>query len=212
MRVRDVMTPNPVTVESDALVMDARRIMKEKNLQRLPVVDHGKLVGIVTKRDLDEAAPPPTSSLNVYELHYALSKMKVKEIMKKDPVTLGPDTPFEDALKLGQEKKISTFLVVDQGKLIGITTQSDIVKVLTHVLGLNEEGTRMTIEGLTGKFGSLQKMVSILAQYDAAILSMMSFFREKEKDWMLMIRVKTQKPEPIVDDLKKAGYQVTFVR
>jgi acetoin utilization protein AcuB len=212
MRIRDVMTPDPITVHSDTLVLDARRIMKEKKIRRLPVVDRAKLVGIITEQDINEAVPPPTTSINVFDLQYALSRMKVKEIMKENPATLSADTPFEDALKIGQEKKISTFLVVEKGILVGITTESDIVKVLTHVLGLNEEGMRMTIEGLGGKLGDLQKIISILDQHGAVILSMMTFFREKKRDWMLVLRTRAQKPEPIVDAIKQAGYQVTYVR
>jgi acetoin utilization protein AcuB len=77
MRIRDVMTRNPVTVESETLVLDAERIMKENNIRRLPVVDKGKLVGIVTHHDLLAASPSPATSLSVYELNYLLAKMKV---------------------------------------------------------------------------------------------------------------------------------------
>ena len=118
MRTKDLMTKNPITVDSETLVLDAQRIMKENNIRRLPIVDKGKLVGIITQHDLLEAAPSPATSLSIHELNYLLSKMKVKEIMKKNPVTLTPDTPFEEALRIGQEKKIGSFPVVDNGKLV----------------------------------------------------------------------------------------------
>src|SRR3972149_11924288 len=98
MKIKDVMTKNPMTVGSDTLVLDAQKIMKENNIRRLPVVDKGKLVGIVTQHDLLEASPSPATSLGIHELNYLLAKMKVKEIMKKNPITLTPDTPFEEAL------------------------------------------------------------------------------------------------------------------
>src|SRR5208337_2271309 len=100
MRIKDVMTRNPVTADSETLVLDAQKIMKENNIRRLPIVDKGKLVGMVTKHDLLEASPSPATSLSVFELNYLLAKMKVKEIMKKNPVTITPDTPFEEALRL----------------------------------------------------------------------------------------------------------------
>src|SRR4030042_2520502 len=128
MRIRDVMTKNPVTVSSETLVIDAQKLMKEKDIRRLPVVDKDKLVGIVTKHDLLEASPSPATSLSIYELNYLLSKMKVKEIMKKNPVTFNPDTPFEEALRIGQERKIGSFPVVDTGKMVGIATESDIIR------------------------------------------------------------------------------------
>src|SRR4030042_1466232 len=167
MRIRDMMTKNPITVESDTLVLDAQKIMKENNIRRLPVVDKGKLKGIITKHDLLEASPSPATSLSIHELNYLLSKMKVKEIMKKDPVTLTPDMPFEEAL-------------------------------------------RITMEGLGGKLTDLEKIISIANQHQTIILSMISLPRSEKKDWMIVLRLKTKNPDPIVRDYKKAGFNVTY--
>jgi acetoin utilization protein AcuB len=210
MRIKDVMTRNPVTADSETLVLDAQKLMKENNIRRLPVVDKGKLVGIVTKHDLLEASPSPATSLSIFELNYLLAKMKVKEIMKKNPVTITPDTPFEEALRLGQEKKIGAFPVVENGKLVGITTESDIIRFVTRVLGIKEEGSRITIEGLGGKLGDLEKIVSVANQHHTVILSMMSLPRPEKKDWMIVLRLKTNDPDPLVKDFKKAGFNVTF--
>jgi acetoin utilization protein AcuB len=210
MRIRDMMTKNPVTVDSETLVMDAQKIMKENNVRRLPVVDKGKLLGIVTKHDILEASPSPATSLSVHELNYLLSKMKVKEIMKKNPVTLTPDTPFEEALKIGQEKKIGSFPVVENGKLVGIATESDIVRFLTRALGVREEGSRITIEGLGGKLSDLEKIISIVNQHNTIVLSMISLPKTEKKEWMIVLRLKTSSPDPIVKDFKKAGFNVTY--
>jgi len=210
MRIRDMMTKNPITVESDTLVLDAQKIMKENNIRRLPVVDKGKLKGIITKHDLLEASPSPATSLSIHELNYLLSKMKVKEIMKKDPVTLTPDMPFEEALRIGQEKKIGSFPVVENGKLVGIATESDIVRFLTRALGIREEGSRITIEGLGGKLTDLEKIISITNQHQTIILSMISLPRPQKKDWMIVLRLKTSNLDPIVKDFKKAGLNVTY--
>ena len=210
MRIRDMMTRNPVTVDSETLVMDARKIMKENNVRRLPVVDKGKLLGIVTKHDILEASPSPATSLSVHELNYLLSRMKVKEIMKKNPVTLTPDTPFEEALKIGQEKKIGSFPVVENGKLVGIATESDIVRFLTRALGVREEGSRITIEGLGGKLSDLEKIISIVNQHNTIVLSMISLPKTEKKEWMIVLRLKTSSPDPIVKDFKKAGFNVTY--
>jgi acetoin utilization protein AcuB len=210
MRIKDIMTKNPITVESDTLVLEAQKMMREHNIRRLPIVDKGKLTGIVTQHDLLAASPSPATSLSVYELNYLLSKMKVKDIMKKNPVTVGPDTPFEEALRIGQDKKIGSFPVVENGKLVGITTESDIVRVLTRALGIREEGSRVTIEGLGGKLGELQKIISIVDQHQTVILSMMTFPRPEKKDWMIVLRLKTTNPDPIVKDFKKGGFNVTY--
>jgi len=211
MRIRDVMTKNPITVESETLVLDAQKLMRENNIRRLPVVDKGKLVGIVTQHELLQASPSPATSLSIYELNYLLSKMKVKEIMKKNPVTLSPNTPFEEALRIGQEKRIGSFPVVDEkGKLVGITTESDIVRILTRVLGLREEGSRITVEGLGEELGELQKMIGIVDHHKTPILSMMTLPRPEKRDWLVVLRVMTKNPESIVKDLKRAGFNVTY--
>jgi acetoin utilization protein AcuB len=210
MRIRDMMTKNPITVDSETLVVDAQKIMKENNIRRLPVVDKGKLLGMVTKHDLLEASPSQATSLSVHELNYLLSKMKVKEIMKKNPVTLTPDTPFEEALKIGQEKKIGSFPVVENGKLVGIATESDIVRFLTRALGVREEGSRITIEGLGGKLNDLERIISIVNQHQTVVLSMISLPRPEKKDWMIVLRLKTSDLDPIVRDFKKAGFNVTY--
>ena len=210
MRIRDVMTKNPITVDSETLVLDAQKIMKENNIRRLPVVDNGNLVGIVTQHDLLQASPSPATSLSIHELNYLLAKMKVKEVMKKNPFTLSPDTPFEEALRIGQDRKIGSFPVMDKGKLIGIITESDTVRFLTRALGLREEGSRVTIEGLGGKFGDLEKIIAIANQHQTIILSMISLPRPENKDWMIVLRLKTTNPDPIVRDFKKAGFNVTY--
>jgi acetoin utilization protein AcuB len=204
------MTKNPITVDSETLVLDAQKIMKENNIRRLPVVNKGNLVGIVTQHDLLQASPSPATSLSIHELNYLLAKMKVKEVMKKNPITLTPDTPFEEALRIGQDKKIGSFPVMDKGKLIGIITESDTVRFLTRALGLREEGSRVTIEGLGGKFGDLEKIIAIANQHQTIILSMISLPTREKKDWMIVLRLKTTDPDPIVRDFKKAGFNVTY--
>jgi acetoin utilization protein AcuB len=125
-------------------------------------------------------------------------------------VTLTPDTPFEEALRIGQEKKIGAFPVVENGKVVGIATESDIVRFLTRALGIKEEGSRITIEGLGGKLTDLEKIISIANQHQTIILSMISLPRPEKKDWMIVLRLKTSDPDPIVKDFKKAGYNVTY--
>ena len=125
-------------------------------------------------------------------------------------MTLTPDTPFEEALRIGQDKKIGSFPVVDKGKLVGISTESDIVRFLTRALGLREEGSRITIEGLGGKLSDLEKIISIVNQHSTIVLSMISFPRKEKGDWMIVLRLKTSDPDPIVRDFKKAGFNVTY--
>jgi acetoin utilization protein AcuB len=209
MRIRDIMSANVITVSPDTLIVEAERIMKENNIRRLPVVEEGELVGIVTKYDLLEASPSPATSLSVYELNYLLARMQVREIMTEHPYIVTPDTPFEEALAIGQKERIGSFPVVEDHKLVGIATESDIVRFLAHVMGLGEEGLRVTIEGLGGEAGQLEKVISIASAPQRMILSMILAPRPKEDDWMVVLRLKTADPEGVVKEFKDAGLEVS---
>jgi acetoin utilization protein AcuB len=211
VRIRDVMTKDPITIAPETSIYDAQDIMRKHTIRRLPVVEKGKLVGMVIERMLLEASPSGATSLSIWELNYLLARMRVKDIMVRDPITISPDMPFEDALSLGQEKKIGAFPVVENGRVIGIATESDIIRVLTKVLGLHEEGVRINIEGLGARLGALEEVISIIERHKTIILSMLTLPRPEQGDWLVVIRVKTANADPIVADLKKVGLNVTHI-
>lgn len=210
MRIRDIMTENPMTVDSETSMVDAKTMMKENNIRRLPVVDKGKLVGMVTERMILEASPSPATSLSIHELHYLIAKMKVKEIMVKNPITISPDTTFEEALLLGQEKRIGGFPVVDKGKLVGITSESDLVRFITSIWGAKEKASTIIIEGVSQRFGLFKEIVSIIDRYEVPILSIMTYIPPGRVDCSLIIRVKTKEVDPLMRDLKKAKFKVIY--
>ena len=210
MRIRDIMTKEPITVEPKTALPDAHRIMRQKNIRKLPVIKGEELVGIVTYDMILEASPSPATSLSIQELHYLLAEMKVEEIMDKNPVTLTPDTPFEKALALGQNHRIRGFPVVEKGKLVGIATHGDILQLLTKTLGLQEEGVRITIEGLGGRLGELKDIIAIFDRHQAAVMSIMTLPKEERKDWLVAIRLNARDGSAIVGDLRKAGLQVKY--
>lgn len=211
MKVGDIMSTNVVTVTEDTLVNDAKKIMDAHRIRRLPVMKKDKLVGLVTKHMLLEAAPSPATSLNIWELHYLLSKMTVKEIMVKNPFTISPDMPVEEGLQLGQEKGFGAFPVVDDGRLVGMVTESDIVRMMTRVLGVKEKGKRMDIRA-SNKFGNMKKIMDVLDKSETVLLSMMTLPPEEwEKDWLVVLRIQSDDVKPIAEDLKSAGFNVTYV-
>ncbi|WP_295404206.1 CBS domain-containing protein [Meiothermus sp.] len=122
------MTPNPQVVGPDVPVPEAARMMKQGGFRRLPVVKDGRLVGIVTDRDLKEAMPSDASSLSIWELNYLISKLPVGEVMSKDPITIGENMPLQAAAKLMLEHKIGGLPVVQEGRLVGIVTVSDVLR------------------------------------------------------------------------------------
>lgn len=130
--VRDWMTRDPITVGLKTSLPEAHKLMKECHIRRLPVIDHDRLVGIVTLGDIREASPSDATSLSIFELHYLLAKLTIAEMMTRDPITVTPDATIRDAAKLMLEHKIGGLPVVENGKLVGIITESDIFRVLAQ--------------------------------------------------------------------------------
>ena len=131
LHVKDWMTRRVITVDPRTSLPDAHKLMRTNNIRRLPVVERGRLVGIVTRSDIREASPSEATTLSIWEMHYQLSKLSVAVIMTKDPYTVTPDTTIKDAAKLMYTHKFGGLPVVnDAGELQGIMTESDIFRIL----------------------------------------------------------------------------------
>ena len=128
--VKEWMTRNPITIAEDTSLTEASRLMKDNDIRRLPVVEHGKLVGIVTWGDIREASASDATSLTVFELGYLLRELQVDRFMTRHPITVTPTTPISRAAQLMLEHKIGGLPVVENGKLVGILTESDIFRML----------------------------------------------------------------------------------
>jgi acetoin utilization protein AcuB len=171
MYVRDIMTSNVVTVPSDTPVADAAEIMQVHKIERLPIVDKGKLVGIVNKDRLLRVSPSPASPRSIIELTSVLSKMKVKDIMVKDVVTASPDMTVEKAVALAQFKKVGALPVMQDDKIVGIVTTDDFFyKILNPLLGIGEPGTRIKVHGCTGAKDIL-RVWEVIAEYDPKVIT-----------------------------------------
>ncbi len=130
--VTNWMTLNPVTIGPRVTIPEAQKLMKERKIRRLPVVDHGRLVGIVTLGDIRGAEPSEASTLSIFEAHYLLAKLTTEKIMTWEPITIRPDATIQQAAQLMLEHKIGGLPVVDNDKLVGIITESDIFRVLAQ--------------------------------------------------------------------------------
>jgi len=174
-------------------------------------VMRGRLVGMVTHDLFMEITPSKATGFGVQEMHYLLNDMKVKEIMDKNPVTVSPDMPFEEALNLGQQKGNTGFPVMENGEIVGIITNGDIIRLLNKFLGLGEEGVRITIEGLGTRLGEVNMIISILDRHRAPILSLMTRSRREKQDLIALIRLRVKDATAIVEDLSNVGFDVTYV-
>lgn len=139
MYIRDCMKTPVITVKPDTFLDDASRMMFEKNIRRLPVVENGKLVGLVTRYIIRNAMPSSVLPMTIWSIHYQLSKMRVRDVMINDVITVTPDDTIEEVAALSMKHEIGTFPVVDRnGILVGILTNTDLLHVLVKVLGYDK--------------------------------------------------------------------------
>ena len=131
-RVIEWMTPNPTTITPTTTLPEAHRIMRERKVRRLPVVDGGELAGIVTLGDIREAEPSKATTLDVWELPYLLDRLTADQFMTKKVYTVTPSTPIRDAANLMLVHRISGLPVMDKNKVVGIITESDIFRMLVR--------------------------------------------------------------------------------
>lgn len=206
MFVRWRMTPNPIVIDPETSILDALHIMKEKKVRRLPVVAHGKLVGIVTERDLRESPSLRATSLSIFELNYLLAKTPVSEVMTKDPITVTPDTTIEDAAVIMRDNQISGLPVVEDGKVVGIVTETDIFDMLVKLLGFRK-GARFTLH-IENRVGAVADLANIFKDLGINIISIVAFEEEREEEGNVVVRVDTKDTEKVVSALKSAGTKV----
>ena len=130
-RVADWMTPNPVTIDENASIIEAIHLLKEKNIRRLPVLHRGRVVGVVTEKMLLKFSPGKATSLDTWEVHYLVSKTPVKEAMNPKPHIVSPETDIRDAAKLLHDRKLNGVLVLNAaGDLVGIFTTTNALEAL----------------------------------------------------------------------------------
>ncbi len=150
MLVSDWMVTEPVTATPDTKLFEAQKAMRDGGFRRLPVLEHGHLVGIVTDRDLREAAPSRATTLSVFELNYLLSRLLVRDVMKAPVVTVSPDDPIERAALLMNERKFSGLPVMDNGMLVGILTITDLLQAFVSLLELETGGRLVDLRAPSG--------------------------------------------------------------
>ena len=210
MFIRDVMTMNVVSIPGNTTIADAKRIMEAHKIRRLPVVDKGKLVGIVTEKRLDAYTPSKATSLSVWEIGYLLGNTIVKDIMEKNVVTVNPDMTVEEALALAQDRGVGALLVVEGGKLLGIATTNDFFyKIANPVLGIGMPGTRLEVIGKSNQMiledickATFPRGIKILT------LHMLSSAEEDKKD--IVVHVDIEDVNEIVKELEDKGYIVVL--
>jgi acetoin utilization protein AcuB len=208
MFVKTKMTTNPFTVSPEQTIPDAHEIMARHGVKRLPVMKSGRLVGVVSKEDIDRYSPSKATSLSMGEITYLLSKTRIRQIMSKNLITISPDALLEEAATLMRDNKVSFLPVVDHDKLVGIITESDIFDSFIELLGFRESGTRLTIEA-ADEPGIMSNLTSIIGQFGANITRVAVYRGENGKS-AIVVGINSFNTEEIEKSIKEHGFNILY--
>ena len=145
MLVGERMSKPVITISPETPIAEAMNMMKVEHVRRFPVVKEGKLVGIVSDKDILNASPSPVSTLSIWEMNYLLNKITVNEVMMKNVMTVTEDTPIEQAARIMADNKIGGLPVMRDGGVVGIITETDLFKMFLEIMGAREMGIRVTV-------------------------------------------------------------------
>jgi len=212
MLVHERMSSHPVTITPDLPITEALRLMRDKQVRRLPVLDQeGNLIGIVSEKDLLYASPSPATSLSIYEMHYLLSQLRIQELMTKDVITVTPDTLLEEAARIMVDNKIGGLPVTEGRKLLGIITQTDIFEVLLEQFGARQKGLRLSLE-IPERKGEMARITTAIAQLGGDILALGTFLGDDPTTALVTIKVEDVPAEALASAMRDLGLQIRDIR
>jgi len=215
MLVKNWMSTELIFVDENISIINAIKIMKDKRIRRLPILKEERLIGIVTDRDLKEASPSKATSLDVHELYSVVSEIKVKDVMSKDPATVLPDDTIMKAASIMLENRISGIPVLsEEGKLVGIITETDIFKLVVSITGIYQERVQFALE-LEDRPGSIKEVEDIIRSYNGRVLSILSARaapRENYRQVYFFIKeLELEKLDALEQELREK-YNVLYVK
>lgn len=202
MFVKDQMTPHPITITADSSILAAQRIMKENNVRHLPVLNKtGALVGLVTRTSLEQVRPSKLTTLSIYELSYQLDKITVRDAMVRKVVTVGEDVPIEQAARLMLEHKIGSLPVLRGERLVGIITDTDLMRTMLELLGARQPGVRLTLK-VPDTAGELARVTAAIAAEHGDIGAMGTLPSDEPLKWWVVLKVRYMDRDCLVAAIK----------
>jgi len=208
------MTHNPITITPDTPVPVALRLMREKRVRRLPVLDsHGKLVGIVSDKDLLYASPSPATTLAVWEIPDLLAKIKVEKVMAREVITASEEMPLEEAARIMADRRIGGLPIMRDQTLVGIITESDLFKVLLQLLGGRRSGVRVSVSIPEVK-GTLAKITTAIfgAGGDIVGLGFNEVTGTRGVQWEATFKVQDVPRDKLVEAIRPVVHEILDVR
>ncbi len=201
MLVKDQMTPNPICGHPDMPVVEAQRLMQEHSFRHLPILDDDKkLVGLITIRSLMNAVPSDVSKFSPFVVNYVLSKVKARNVMVKNVVTIGEDTPFEEAARIMADKRIGCLPVMRGEELVGIISDNDLFNVMVNLLGARRSGLRVTVKQ-PDRAGEVARLTNAIAQKGGYLSVFVTYPTADPSIWASVAKVTGVPEETLVETL-----------
>lgn len=208
MLISDVMKTNVVSIPSTTSLAEARLIMDAHKIRRLPVIDNLKLVGIVTKDDLDKMGPSQLTTFSVNELVYMLNKITVKDVMHKDVIVVPPNTTIEESVSLAQARKVGSLVISENNRVIGIATTNDIfMAILNPLLGIGMPGSRIVVVNCHSG-PDIEKVISAINQLKVEITNLFVSDFPIPKKHELFVHLGVEDPSEVAKAIEKLGFAV----
>ena len=211
MLVGERMSHPIISISPDMPVHDALDMFKRERIRRAPVVKEGKLVGIVSDKDLLNASPSPASSLSIWEMNYLLSKITVSEVMTKKVRTVAEDTPIEEAARIMADNKIGGLPVLRDGHVVGIITETDLFKIFLEFMGAREKGVRVTAL-IDEKPGQLAKITNAIAEVGGNFIAFGQFTGEDPSNRLVTFKVTGLKESAVKKAISEIAKEVWDIR
>jgi acetoin utilization protein AcuB len=207
MLVGERMSYPVVSVNPELPINEALTLMRRERIRRTPVIRDGKLVGIISDKDLLNASPSPATSLSIWEMNYLLSKITVRDVMTREVLTVNHDTPIEEAARIMADNKIGGLPVIQDDKVVGIITETDLFKIFLEMMGARETGVRCTVI-VRNQPGELAKITHALTGLGGDFVAFGQFLGSDPSNRMVTFKVAgleneqvRQALEPLVERL-----------
>ncbi len=211
MLIGERMTYPVITVSPDLPIAEALSLMRKEHIRRTPVIQDGKLVGIVSNEDLLNASPSPATSLSVFEMTYLLSKITVKDVMSRNVLTINEAIPIEEAARIMVDNKIGGLPVMRGEELVGIITETDLFKVFLELMGARERGLRVTVI-IANARGKLATLAQALASKGGNFIAFGSFLGDDPSNRELTFKVTGLSEEDVRSQIEPIIERVIDIR
>lgn len=208
MIVRNWMRPSPTTIEGGMLLAAAYRIFSDQSVRAVPVVENGALRGLLTRAHCLRAAENVARTQDNYEFGYFTNKLKVKDIMVRNPATIEASDTMEYCMRIGQEDGKSQFPVLDNGKVVGIITATEIFSMAAQLIGAWDDSSGVTLQTATINPEDMTRIATIVDEGGARLQSIYPLSKEGEKHRRIVVRFETDKLDAMVKMFENEGFAV----